>query len=142
MTERGSHGYCLKCEDKIKAAKNMDIILICSKCADIKSNDIVRVREPVTGDRQMCKELDRGRKIAKELCEHLIRMGAEQIKFPIEDANRRYTVGVKCDKTVQDDPTTLAQWKTACDRAWEIVKTRDKEINRLKERIRRLETTN
>ncbi len=40
-----------------------------------------------------------------------------------------------------DDPTTLA-WKSVADRTWDMVKERNKEIERLKRRVKQLETGN
>ncbi len=38
-----------------------------------------------------------------------------------------------------NEETTLAQYKVACDRAWEVVKERDADVVALKRRIRQLE---
>ena len=69
-------------------------------------------------------------------CEHYAI--CEQFKEPC-DATTLAQVSLTPLSNAQME-TVLAQWKVACNRAWEIVKERDQETKRLKARIRRLET--
>ena len=44
-TNKMFDGYCPECEAKIKTAKNMDVVFICSKCVDVRSDDTYRILE-------------------------------------------------------------------------------------------------